>query len=239
MSNGPGPRFDESLASVARELHVGEVTLAAFATALVLYVWLERRGRYNWVGVPLLRAAIDDHPYRSSTVAVADMGRAPRLVRGAALCSLAFGHLFAPLVTLAVVRYPFDGISIPLMPGMALALLNWACAWLLLSRSRLAVSAARSGAVGSLIANVGLVAIAGVHFVEVEMQRRDGIEHACSSSVTFVVIVFAVASVVEALLLLAALRKHGDALAFGGGPGGVAMSRRRDAAFSPGVWRTR
>ncbi|HWW84836.1 MAG TPA: hypothetical protein VNZ26_14600 [Vicinamibacterales bacterium] len=214
MSNPAGTRFDESLASVARELHVGEVALTAVAAALLLYLWLERRGRPNWHGVALLSSANAGHPYRSRTFAVAPAGKAPRLVRGAALASLVFGLLFVPLVALAVVRYPFDGISIPLLPGMALALLNWASAWLLLARARLAGSAARSGAVGSLIANVGLLAIAGVHFVEVEMQRRDGIEHACSSSVTFVVMVFAVASVAQALVVLAALRAHGGALLF-------------------------
>jgi hypothetical protein len=41
-----------------------------------------------------------------------------------------------------------------------------------------------------------------------------GIEHACSSSVTFVVIVFAIASVVQALVVLAALRAHERALSW-------------------------
>jgi hypothetical protein len=212
MSTAPEALFDESLASVARALHVGEVTLAAVVSALLLYFWLERRGRHGWIGMPLTRMPNEGHPYRTSTLTLAHMDHAPRLVRVAALGSLAYGHFFVPLVALAVVRYPFDGISIPLLPGMALALLNWVCAWLLLSRAKLALSAARSGAVGSLMAHVGLLAIAGVHFVEVEMQRRDGIEHACSSSVTFVVIVFAVASVAQALVVLAALRAHGEAL---------------------------
>jgi hypothetical protein len=236
MSPASAARFDESLASVAHEMHVGEITLTAIATALLLYVWLERRGRHCWVGLPLRSTATDGHPYRSSTIAVEHMESAPKLVRLAALGSLTFGHFFGPLVALALVRYPFDGISIPLVPGMALALLNWACAWLLLSRAKLAASVTRSGAVGSLIANVGLFAIAGVHFVEVEMQRRDGIEHACSSSVTFVVIVFAVASVVEALLLLAALRKHGEALAFRGHVGELAT--RREGSLLPGMLRS-
>jgi hypothetical protein len=46
------------------------------------------------------------------------------------------------------------------------------------------------------------------------MQRRDGIEHACSSSVTFVVIVFAIAAVAQALVVLAALRAHRGALSW-------------------------
>ena len=72
----------------------------------------------------------------------------------------------------------------------------------------LASAMVKSGAVGSLMANVGLLGIAGAHFAVVELQRRDGIEHACSSSVTFVVLVFAVSSVVQALTMLQALRVH-------------------------------
>jgi hypothetical protein len=207
-----GPVFDESLLSVARDLHVVEIALGAFASAYLLYAWLERRGRSRWAVVPAGTMATSRVPYRSSDVVSGFMHRAPRLVRLASFGALLFGQLFAPLIALALAKYPFDGIAIPLVPGMALALLNWSCAWMLLRRSPLASSAARSGSVGSLMANVGLVAIALVHFVYVELQRRDGIEHACSSSVTFVVIIFAVCSVVQALVMLAALRKHEPAL---------------------------
>lgn len=213
MSNSLGAPPDESLVSVARELHVGGFVFTAVVAAVFANLWLERRGRQNWEGLPPVKSANLGHPYRATIVAIAAAGKAPPLLRGAAFANIVFGNVFIPLIALAVVRYPFDGISIPLLPAMALALLNWACAWLLLTRAKLAASAARSGAVGSLMANVGLLAIAGVHFVEVELQR-DGIEHACSSSVTFVVIVFAAASVAQALVVLVALRAHGETLAF-------------------------
>lgn len=214
MSGPIGPVFDESLAAVSRELHVVEWALAAVVGAAILCRWLERRGRARWALVPTGTVATSRAPYRSYEVIAGFMDRAPPLVRVASFGSLAFGHFFAPLIVMALVKYPFDGIAIPLVPGMALALLNWSCAWMLLRRSPLAPSAARSGAVGSLMANIGLIAIAGVHFAYVELQRRDGIEHACSSSVTFVVIVFAVCSVVQALLMMAALRAHRSTLAW-------------------------
>jgi hypothetical protein len=207
-----GPVFDESLLSVARDLHVAEIAVGAVVTAYALYRWLERRGRARWAVVPAGTLTTSRAPYRATRVVSGFIHRAPGLVRAASFGSLLFGHAFAPLLALALVRYPFDGVAIPLIPGMALALLNWSCAWMLLRRSPLASSAVRSGAVGSLMANIGLIAIAGVHFAYVELQRRDGIEHACSSSVTFVVIVFAVCSVIQALLMVAALRKHEPAL---------------------------
>jgi hypothetical protein len=213
ITTASGPRFDESLASVARELHVWPVGLAALAGAALLFSWLERRGRRAWAQIPVERLTAMPGPYRASSVVAAHLERAPALVRAASFGSLLCGHLFAPLILLALAKYPFDGIAIPLVPGMALVLLNWSCAWLLLGRSRHAAATARSGAVGSLMANVGLLGLAAAHFVTVELQRRDGIEHACSSSVTFVVIVFAVASVVQALVTMAALRNHEKSLA--------------------------
>jgi hypothetical protein len=212
MSTVGGPRFDESLASAARGLHVGELAVAALVVAGALFWHLERRGRGRWGQVPAGMFSTSRAPYRASAMVAAHLTGAPRLVRTAAFASLCLGFLFAPLIVLAVVKYPFDGIAIPLVPGLALQLLNWSCAWLFLSRSPLAVATARSGAVGALMANVGLLGIAGAHFVVVELQRRDGIEHACSSSVTFVVIVFAVASVLQSLVTMAALRRHAGAL---------------------------
>jgi hypothetical protein len=212
VSAGSGPRFDESLASAARGLHVAELAVAAFVVAAVLFWQLERRGRARWGLVPASRFATARAPYRASAMVGSHLPGAPRLVRAAAFASLSLGLLFAPLIVLAVAKYPFDGIAIPLVPGLALQLMNWSCAWLFLARSPLAVATARSGAVGALMANVGLLGIAGAHFVTVELARRDGIEHACSSSVTFVVIVFAICSVVQSLLTMAALRRHAHLL---------------------------
>ena len=203
-----GSRFDESLAVVGRGLHVAPVAVAALLAAAALFLWLERRGRDRWAQVPASTRQASAGPYRQSAIVASHLRRAPRLIRAASFASLAFGHLFAPLILLALTRYPFDGIAIPLVPGIALLVLNWASAWLMLGRSPDASSTARSGAVASLMANVGLLAMAGAHFAVVEAQRHEGIQHACCTSVTFVVIVFAIASLAQSLLTLAALRAH-------------------------------
>jgi hypothetical protein len=212
MSTTATPRFDESLASVARGLHIGEIVAGALLGALVLFVWLERRGRTRWAQVPAQYRSIPLGPYRSSAFVVEHLRRAPRLVRTASFGALVFAHVFAPLIVLALAKFPFDGIAIPLAPGIAIVALNWCCAWLLLTRSPHAEPAARTGANASLVANVGLLLMAAVHFMLVELGRREGIEHACSSSVTFVVLVFAIASVAQALVTMAALRAHATAL---------------------------
>jgi hypothetical protein len=207
-----GPRFDESLASVAQGLHVAALASSALAAAALLFWWFERRGRARWTQVPVSTLSISALPYRASQVVAGHLPRAPALVRAASFASLWLGLLFAPLIVLALAKYPFDGIAIPLVPGLALVALNGACGRLLLARSPNATSAARSGAVGSLLANAGLLLIAAAHFIVVELERHDGIEHACSSSVTFVVIVFALASLCQGMLTSAALNRHAAAL---------------------------
>lgn len=201
-----GLRVDESLLSVIRGLHLGVIALASLVGAWLLFTWLERRGRMRWMRVPVATFLASARPYRGSEVVSEHLARAPRWVRVASFACLAFGHLFVPLILVALVSYPFDGIAVPLIPGLALAVLNWVCAWLLLGRSPNASQAARLVAVGSLMANVGLLAISAAHLVGVELQRRDGIEHACSTSVTLVVIVFAASSVALAIVMLRALR---------------------------------
>jgi hypothetical protein len=211
-ANSDSPRFDESFASVAHGLHLTEVVVSAVVGTLVLFIWLERRGRWRWAQVPVSHGRAAHGPYRSSTFVNGHLQRAPLLLRAASFGCLVFAHLFAPFIVLALTRFPFDGISIPLVPGLAIVLYNWCCAWLLLGRSPHAEPAARTGAKASLIANVGLLCLAAAHLVVVELGRREGFEHACSSTVTLVVFVFAVASVVQALFTVAALRAHGAAM---------------------------
>jgi hypothetical protein len=199
--------FDESLIDAARALHLAPIALMATACAALVFVWIERRGRPRWRELGLRTTVLAGQPYRVGEIVSLHRSQAPRIVRLATFSSLAFLLTFAPLILEALRDYPFDGIAIPLVPGLALLLLDAWCAYMLLMRSPIGASAAHTGAVGSLMANVGLLGIAAAHFVVVELQRRDGIAHACSSSVTFVVIVFAVASVMQALLTMKAVRE--------------------------------
>jgi hypothetical protein len=211
-ADAAGPRFDESLATVARGLHIAPVAAVALVAGAALFALLERRGRSRWAQVPSATTSASRGPYRQSEVVSAHLGCAPRLVRTAAFANLALGHALGPLILIALVKYPFDGIAVPLVPGLALLAVNWACGWLLLKRTPDAASAVQTGAGASLIANVGLLILSAAHFAVVEGQRHEGIRHACSTSVTFVVIVFAIASLAQSLLTLAAVRLHGREL---------------------------
>jgi hypothetical protein len=159
-------RFDESLATVARSLHLGLLVTLALGAAAVLYGWLERRGRVGWSVVPLARTVVAAGPYRRTEVVTARRTKAPPLVRAVAFGCLTCGHLFVPLIVVALVKYPFDGIALPLVPGLALLAFDWSCAWLLLRRSPTAFAAARAAAAASLLADAGLLVIAAVSVVQ-------------------------------------------------------------------------
>lgn len=205
-------RFDEPLAAVANNLHLAVVVPAAVVGAALLYAWLERRGRSRWSAVPLSRVAIAAGPYRASDVVATRLPHAPAAVKAAAFVSLLFAHVFAPLVVIALSKYPFDGIAIPLLPGIALVALDWWCAWLLLARSPTAYSIARAAASASMLANVALLVMAGAHLALVELDRQQGLQHSCSSSVTLVVLLFAAASIAQALVMRGVLRRSAPAL---------------------------
>ncbi len=192
-------------------LHVGAVALAAVACATALFLYGERNGRSRWVELTR-KVTTGSGPYRSTSLAASHLRAAPRLVRATSFTGLAFGHLFVPILTVALVVFPFDGIAVPLLPGIAVAVANWWCAWLLLRRSSLAQPFGRAAAVSSLVANIGLLALCPIHLLLIENQRLEGIVDACSSSVTGLELVFALAAVVQASLILATLRFHKEAL---------------------------
>ncbi|HEY6463919.1 MAG TPA: hypothetical protein VIY73_27300 [Polyangiaceae bacterium] len=205
-------RFDQSFAAVTSGLHLGTIAACALAGTFALYVWREYRGRARWSEVPVAVIRTTVNPYRSSSVVTARLRRAPALVRAACFASFFVAHACAPLLLLAFTRFPFDGVSIPLIPGLAIVAANWFSGWLLLGGSPAAAAAARTAAKASLFANVGLLGLAAAHLAMVELGRREGIEHACSASVTFVALVFAVVSILQAVLVLVAHRAHGAAL---------------------------
>jgi hypothetical protein len=211
--DGPRRFGEASLASVARELHLVPVVTAGLIAGILAFLWLEGRGRMAWRYAPLAMARASAAPYRQSSIVSRYLDSAPLAVRISALTTLVLASVLAPLALLALFAFPFDGVAIPLMPGVAFLVLNAVAAWRLLSRSPHARTAAQSGANGSLIISVGMVCIGAGHLLMVEMQRNEGIEHACSASVTFVCILFALGSGAQALLTLAALRMHGGLLA--------------------------
>jgi hypothetical protein len=132
--------------------------------------------------------------------------RAPRIVRGASFACFAFGHLFVPGLLFILTKFRFDGIGVPLIPGVGVAAVIWLCGWMLLWRSALAQEATRVAAVGSLALHVALFAMSVVHLAFIEAASPLGMHHVCSSSVAFVACFYSGAAIVQSLIILRALR---------------------------------
>jgi hypothetical protein len=194
------------------ELHLGRIAVFALASAALLFVYAEKRLRPRWLAMAAGRVGARSGPYRSTTLVSSRLRRAPLLVQVTSLLGLTFGHLFVPALIAALLIFPFDGIAVPLMPGIAIAVANWCSAWLLLGRSPLALAFTRAAALSSLVANIGLLALCPIHLLLIENHRVEGLVQVCSASVTGVELIFALASVAQAVLLLATLRLHGTLL---------------------------
>jgi hypothetical protein len=195
------PRFDDSLAQIAAlKVPIAACAAIALATAVALAASVEGQVKRSWAKVPIL-GRLGVRPYRTTTAPVAYLTRVPFAVRAAAICCFAFGHLFVPGLVAALVSFRFDGIAVPLIPGVAMALAIWACGWLLLRRSASAPEIVRSAAVASLVMNVSLFAMSVLHIVLVE----GSYSHECSSSLAFTACVFAGAAVLQSTVMLLAL----------------------------------
>jgi hypothetical protein len=199
--------FDGSLEEISRySVFIAIAGVVSLATAILLYAFGERHARPHWAGVALKSASVGS-PYRAETLVVERLARAPRFVRLAAFSSFAFGMVFVPALVFVLSTFRFDGLGVPLFPGVVLAFATWCCGWLLLRRSDQAVEIVRLVARVTLGLNGALLVLSATHFFVVEA-RWGGPLHECSASTVLAVCVFATASLPQALLMLASVRAY-------------------------------
>jgi hypothetical protein len=203
------PRFDDSIEQiVALRVPIAACSAVALGLAVLLASSMGARVRRSWAKVPLV-ARLGAWPYRTTEVPVGYVTRVPLAVRAAAICCFAFGHVFVPGLVAALISFRFDGIAVPLIPGIGMALGIWACGFLLLQRSARAPEIVRSTAVASLVMNVALFVMSVLHIALVEGSYA----HECSSSLAFTAGVFAGAAVVQGIVMLIAMGRWRGAFA--------------------------
>ena len=199
-----GPHFDESLAALtAHRSAIAGALLASAASAAVVLALLVRRARPRWrCDLAPMRSA---GPYRGAVIVRAAERDIPPLVRAAAASCFAYGHFFLPLIVVALATLRFDGIAVPLVPGVAIALTTWISGWLLLARAESAPEIVRASAVASLVLNVTMLGLSVAHLAYVELASQ---VHECSSSFAFIALVVSIASVPQSMLVLTAVSRH-------------------------------
>jgi hypothetical protein len=191
--------------------HVALFGCTAVVVASVVFTLVEKKWRRRWRAVPLGVALVATGPYRSASVVARHFVRAPAMVRIAAASSIVFGQVFLPALVFALMVMPFDGIAIALLPGILVTVATWSCGLLLLYRAPTVTTSARSSALAALLSNFGLLTLCAVHAGYVEYDPNYGI-HEASNSVPAVAFVFAIASTVQAALVLFTIRAHRRAL---------------------------
>jgi hypothetical protein len=200
--------FDDSLQTLVRSAaFLAAWAAGLLAAAIAMFVALDHTARSRWRGVALSVARVT-MPYRSATFVESYMKGPPLLVRAASLSCFGFGLVFVPGLVFALTTFRFDGLGVALIPGIAVATAVWLCGILLLRRSPIAPEAARTAASVSLVMNVALVVLSGLHLAVVDAQLG-GTVHECSASVALTACLFATLAVPQALLMLAATRRHG------------------------------
>jgi hypothetical protein len=147
---------------------------------VTLFRKLDARGRARWLEIAGAARSIAG-PYRSTVVLGARIGTAPRAVRTAAAMSVLFALAAVPAVYAVLDSPHFDGIAVPLLPGLALSIASACCAAALLARATEAAHAARLTGRASLFFHACLSILALAHLVVVETEWGSQV-HACSRS---------------------------------------------------------
>ncbi|HEY2743779.1 MAG TPA: hypothetical protein VGL86_04120 [Polyangia bacterium] len=192
----------------------GLVTFAVVAfvmlfTASLPYVFVESRWRWRWREVEAGRVAADRGSagiYRAAGDVPRYLHEAPRLIRWTAFSCFVFGQMFVPGLAMGLCGILAGGVGVVSIPGLITSAKIYRVGLSLLRRDpRRSVLRARDAAAWALWLN-GIVFAFSLVFVP----------HAFSSAGTAVMIGivdgYGLLSVLQALLMLHAVRKWEDAL---------------------------
>ena len=172
-------------------------TVVSVGFTVALSRKLDARGRSRWLELAGAARSLAG-PYRSTVVLGARIGAAPRAVRTAAVSSLVCTLAAVPAVYAVLDTPHFDGIAVPLLPGLALSIASACCAAALLARATEAAHAARLTGRASLFFHACLSVLALAHLVVVETEWGSQV-HACSRSLALAVLGLALVATAQGL----------------------------------------
>jgi len=192
----------------------GLVTFAVIAFVMLFaaslpYVFVETRWRWRWREIEAGRVAADrgaPGAYRAAGDVPRYLHEAPRLIRWTAFSCFLFGQMFVPGLVVGLFGILAGGVGVVSVPGLITAAKIYRAGFALLRRDpRLAVHRVRDAASWSLWLN-GILFVFSLVFVP----------HAFSSAGTAAMIGlvdgYGLVSVLQALLMLRAVRVYEDAL---------------------------
>jgi len=177
-------------------------------TAALPYVFVENRWRWRWREVPTGRVAADNTAhgiYREGGEVPRYLHEAPRLVRWTAFSCFLFGQMFVPGLCVGLFGLVVAGVGLLSIPGLITAAKIYRVGFSLLRRDpRVAVFRAREAAAWALWLN-GIIFAGSLFFVPHALEHR-----AVASTIAFVD-AYGALSILQALLMLRAVRVWEDA----------------------------
>ena len=191
----------------------GMVTLAIVAFVMLFaaslpYVFVESRWRWRWREVPAGRIAADGASagvYRDGGEVPRYLHEAPRLVRWTAFSCFLFGQMFVPGLAVGLFGLVMAGVGIVSIPGLITAAKIYRVGFSLLRRDhRVAVLRARDAASWALWLN-GVIFVGSLLFVP------RALDHSAVASMITFVDAYGALSMLQALLMLRAVRVWEDA----------------------------
>ena len=196
------------------EVMDGFVSLLVAAFVMLLaatlpYVFVESRWRWRWREIEAGRVAADGGSvglYRAGGEVPRYLHEAPRLIRWTAFSCFLFGQMFVPGLAFGLFGIVMAGIGLVSIPGLITAAKIYRCGFALLRREpRVAVFRARDAASGGGWL-YGIIMGGSLLFVPHAFQH-----HAIGGAIAFVD-GYGVLSILQALLMLRAVRVWEDAL---------------------------
>ena len=196
------------------EVMDGFVSLLVAAFVMLLaaslpYVFVESRWRWRWREIEAGRVAADGGSvglYRAGGEVPRYLHEAPRLIRWTAFSCFLFGQMFVPGLAFGLFGIVMAGIGLVSIPGLITAAKIYRVGFALLRRDpRVAVFRARDAAAWALWLN-GIIMVGSLLFVPHAFQH-----HAIGGAIAFVD-GYGVLSILQALLMLRAVRVWEDAL---------------------------
>jgi len=186
--------------------------VAAFVMLFVAslpYVFVESRWRWRWREIEAGRVAADRGApgiYRAAGDVPRYLQEAPRLIRWTAFSCFLFGQMFVPGLVVGLFGVAIAGVGVVSIPGLITAAKIYRAGFALLRREpRLSAVRARDAAAWALWLN-GIIFLGSLCFVPYALS------HSGTAALLVFVDGYGLLSVLQALLMLRAVRVWEDAL---------------------------
>ena len=151
----------DALSRIIEATNASTLACVAVLATLLLAIVGSLVGRRRWVD--RVEKRLGDGPYRHTLVEEERRANASPILFASAIGCIAFASLAMPLVVIALVRFPLDGMAASLAAAVPMGLWSLVCGWRILRRAAPARVTMRALVRGLFIMSVAYLVLAGAH----------------------------------------------------------------------------